>query len=91
MGLLIGSPTDKLKELPGLSMYVQSSKDPNNEPNINEDIPSSWAALLDMDCRRAIYYYLRWHSTTLCLCFYCILYVNIVCFIRFDIVVLDYW
>ncbi len=61
----VGSPTDKLKELPGLSMYVQSSKDPNNEPNINEDIPSSWAALLDMDCRRAIYYYLRWHSTAL--------------------------
>jgi len=61
----IGSPTEKLKNLPGLSMYVQSSKDPDNEPNINEDIPSAWAALLDMDCRRAIYYYLRWHSTAL--------------------------
>jgi hypothetical protein len=46
-------------------MYVQSSINPSNEPNINEDIPSSWAALLNMDCRRAIYYYLRWHTTAL--------------------------
>lgn len=59
------SPTEKMKSLPGLSMYVQSSADPDNEPNINEDIPSSWAAVLDMDCRRALYYYLRWHSTAL--------------------------
>jgi hypothetical protein len=59
------SPTEKLKSLPGLSMYVQSSTNPSNEPNVNEDIPSAWAALLNMDCRRAIYYYLRWHSTAL--------------------------
>lgn len=61
----VSSPTEKLKSLPGLSMYVQTSIDPNNEPNINEDVPSAWAALLNMDCRRAIYYYLRWHSTAL--------------------------
>ena len=61
----VGSPTERLKVIPGLSMYVQSSADPSTEPANNEDIPSSWLALLDMDCRRAIYYYLRWHTTAL--------------------------
>jgi hypothetical protein len=61
----VASPTEKMKSLPGLSMYVQSSVDPSNEPNINEDVPSAWTALLDMDCKRALYYYLRWHSTAL--------------------------
>lgn len=60
-----GSPTEVMKQVESFAVGVNSSSDPANEPNINENIPSSWAVVKDMDCRRAIYHYLRWHSTVL--------------------------
>ena len=61
----VGSPTEIMKQIESFAVGVNSSSDPSNEPNINENIPSSWAVVKDMDCRRAIYHYLRWHSTVL--------------------------
>lgn len=50
----IASITDIMKSSEGFSVSVESN------PN-----PDKWFQLLDMDCRRAIYHYLKWHSTTL--------------------------
>lgn len=60
----IGSPTEIMKIAEGFSVSVQYSNDPataTSDPNI----PSGWVAILTMDMRRAIYHYLRWHSTVL--------------------------
>ena len=59
----VGSPTEIMKQLETFAVGVNSSADPSLEPSINENIPSSWAVVKNMDCRRAIYHYLRWHST----------------------------
>lgn len=50
----IGSITRYLKEMDGFSVSVES--------NLS---PTKWFQLLDLDVRRAIYHYLRWHSTVL--------------------------
>ena len=54
-----------MKQIEAFAIGVNSSASPTDEPTINENIPSSWAVVKDMDCRRAIYHYLRWHSTVL--------------------------
>jgi hypothetical protein len=59
-----GSPSEMMKLAEGFAVSVQYSNDPataTNDPNI----PSGWVALLGMDTRRALYHYLRWHSTVL--------------------------
>lgn len=48
------SITGMMKESSGFSVSVESKAS-----------PSKWYELLDMDCRRAIYHYLRWHTTAL--------------------------
>lgn len=50
----IGSVTDLLRNIEGFSVSVES-----------KDSPSKWFELLDMDGRRALYHYLRWHTTVL--------------------------
>lgn len=50
----IASVTDIMKSSQGFSVSVESNP-----------TPSKWFQLLDMDCRRAMYHYLKWHSTAL--------------------------
>jgi hypothetical protein len=48
------SITGMMRDSSGFSVSVESKAN-----------PSKWYELLDMDCRRAIYHYLRWHTTAL--------------------------
>lgn len=48
------SLTDVMKTALGFSVSVESTA-----------APSKWYQLYDLDCRRAIYHYLRWHTTAL--------------------------
>ncbi len=50
----ITSLTDAMKKSSGFSVSVQSVAS-----------PSKWYELLDMDSRRALYHYLRWHTTAM--------------------------
>lgn len=61
----VGSPTEVMKLTEGMVTSVRSSSDPAGEDIVDNDIPSAWALLKDMNCKRAIYHYLRWHSTVL--------------------------
>ena len=61
----VGSPTEVMKLAEGFSVAINSSVDPSGQAASDEDIPSGWVLVKDMDCRRAIYHYLKWHSTTL--------------------------
>ncbi len=48
------SVTGMMKKMTGFSVSVESKEN-----------PAAWYELRDMDARRAIYHYLRWHSTVL--------------------------
>lgn len=48
------SVTEIMKKITGFSISVESKAS-----------PSKWFELYDMDCRRAMYHYLKWHSTVL--------------------------
>lgn len=50
----VGSITELMKQSLGFSVSVESKAG-----------PSRWYELLDMDGRRALYHYLRWHTTAL--------------------------
>ena len=50
----VGSITEVMKQALGFSISVESKAE-----------PSAWYEMLDMDCRRAIYHYLKWHTTAL--------------------------
>lgn len=50
----VGSLSEIMKQALGFSISVES-----------KITPSKWYELLDMDCRRAIYHYLKWHTTAL--------------------------
>lgn len=50
----VTSITGIMKETVGFSVSVESKV-----------TPSTWYELLKMNCRRALYHYLRWHSTTM--------------------------
>lgn len=52
----VGSITELMKQSLGFSVSVESKAS-----------PSKWYELLDMDGRRALYHYLRWHTTALSL------------------------
>jgi len=62
----VGSPTEMMKLTECFAVSVESSSDPAGEDAVNNDIPSAWALLKDMNCRRAMYHYLKWHSTVMC-------------------------
>jgi hypothetical protein len=51
------SPTGVMQDSEGFSCSVESK--------VN---PSTWFELLDMDVRRSLYHYLRWHSTVMKCC-----------------------
>ena len=61
----VGSPSEIMKLTEGFGVALNSSTDPDGQAASDEDIPSGWVLMLDMDCRRALYHYLRWHSTVL--------------------------
>jgi PKD repeat protein len=61
----VGSPTEVMKLSQGFVVAVDSSTDPAAQDIVDNDYPSIWALLINMDCKRAIYHYLRWHSTVL--------------------------
>jgi hypothetical protein len=63
----VGSPTEIMKMAEGFSISVEDNVDPETA-TANPDIPSGWVALLNMDIKRAIYHYLRWHSTVMNCC-----------------------
>lgn len=50
----VGSITEVMKDALGFSVSVESKIS-----------PTTWYELYDMDCRRAIYHYLKWHTTAL--------------------------
>lgn len=50
----VGSITAAMKTAIGFSISVES-----------KESPTTWFELKDMDCRRAIYHYLRWHTTAM--------------------------
>lgn len=52
----VGSGTTYMKEMEGFSVSVEDSA-----------APTKWYHILDMDIKKAIYHYLRWHSTALTL------------------------
>ena len=62
---IVGSPSETMKLIEAFAVGVNSSSDPANEPSVNENIPSSWAVVKNMNVKRALYHYLRWHSTVL--------------------------
>lgn len=64
VGFEVGSPSEIMKQAEGFSISVQHSNDPSTATT-DPNIPSSWVTVLNMDIRRAIYHYLRWHSTVL--------------------------
>lgn len=64
----VGSPTEIMKLSEGFGVAVNSSTDPTAQDAADDDIPSAWALLKNMNCERALYHYLRWHSTALQLC-----------------------
>lgn len=49
-----GSLSELMKQSLGFSVSVESKA-----------TPTKWYELLDLDCRRAIYHYLKWHTTAL--------------------------
>lgn len=61
----VQSVTEMMKMAEGFSVSVQDSDDPAGDAASNPDIPSGWVALLDMDIKKALFHYLRWHSTVL--------------------------
>ena len=61
----VGSPTEVMKLAGGFGVALNSSSDPEAQDAVDDDIPSAWALMLNMDCKRSIYHYLRWHSTVL--------------------------
>lgn len=61
----IVSPTEIMKLVDSFSISVQSTTNPVAAAETDDDIPSAWVAVQNLDVRRAIYHYLRWHSTAL--------------------------
>lgn len=50
----VGSITELMKQSLGFSVSVESKA-----------TPTKWYELLELDCRRAMYHYLKWHTTVL--------------------------
>ena len=61
----IGSPTAIMKQVESFAIGVNSSASPALEPSINPNIPSGWATVKNMTVLKAIYHYLKWHSSVL--------------------------
>jgi PKD repeat protein len=63
----VGSPTEIMKMAEGFSISVEDNIDPETATS-DPDIPSGWVALLNMDIKRAVYHYMKWHSTVMNCC-----------------------
>ena len=61
----IGSPSIIMKDMDCPAISVTSSTDPAGQAASDENYPSAWALVLELDIKRAMYHYLRWHSTAL--------------------------
>jgi hypothetical protein len=59
----VGSPTEIMKLSEGFAVALNSSSDPEGQDLVDNDIPSAWALMKRMQCRGALYHYLKWHST----------------------------
>jgi hypothetical protein len=59
------SVSELMKEVDSFSVSVESVVDPSSSEDNDENIPSAWVAVQNMDIQRAIYHYLKWHSTAL--------------------------
>jgi hypothetical protein len=59
------SPTEIMKSIQTFSIDVSASTDPAGQAATDPDYPSGWTLLLDLDVKRMVYHYLRWHSTVL--------------------------
>jgi len=59
----VGSPTEVMKRVEGFSVACNSSANPSSDASKSDDIPSAWVLIKDMDIRRGLYHYLKWHST----------------------------
>jgi hypothetical protein len=59
------SASGVMKEQEGFAVSVQSAVDPAASAATDENIPSGWVAVRNMTTKRAIYHYLKWHSTAL--------------------------
>ena len=59
------SPTGIMKNVEGFSVGVNSAEDPTNDAYDSADIPTPWVLVHDMDIRRGLYHFLKWHTTVL--------------------------
>jgi len=59
----VASPSEFMKFAEGFSVSVEDSTDPAGQAASDPNYPSGWVLLKNMDVRRALYHYLRWHST----------------------------
>lgn len=61
----ITNSTGVMQSLDCPSISVTSSTNPAAQAASDENYPSGWTLVQSLDVRRAIYHYLRWHSTVL--------------------------
>lgn len=59
------SPMKILKESEGFSISIESTEDVNIRVASDENIPDGWVVLKDMTPKKALYHYLKWHTTLL--------------------------
>jgi hypothetical protein len=59
------SPTKIMGSAEGFSISLESVSNVNTEVQNNEDIPNGWVVLEDLTPKKAIFHYLKWHSTVL--------------------------
>lgn len=59
----VGSPTEIMKVGEAFSVSVESSTNPVGDAANPDKGGDPWFYLLDLDVKRAIYHYMRWHST----------------------------
>lgn len=59
----VGSPSEIMKLGEAFSVSVESSTDPVADSNDPDKGGDPWFYLVDLSVKRAIYHYLRWHTT----------------------------
>ena len=62
----VGSPSDIMKLGEAFSVSVEDSQNPISDADVKGGDP--WFYLKDLTVKRAIYHYLRWHSSAYALC-----------------------
>lgn len=62
------SPSEIMRSMEAFAVDVTSSTNPTAQSASDPNYPSGWNLILTMDCEKAIYHYLKWHSTVLKCC-----------------------